>query len=275
MKRHIIAPFVTLLALVLLAGTVVAEDKDNDRPKRDGQKQAKRRHGGRKLPDIGLTDAQKAEIEGIRKEAMAKIKDAEPKERRAIFEKMKKDIHGVFTEEQLEKLKKLKKDGPKHKRPDLGLSDEQKEKMDAIRKGVKEKLKDATGEERKAIMEQMKKDIAAILTEEQLEKLKKAHHKGGGHKRPDIGLTDEQKEKIDAIRKAAREKSKDATAEERKAIREQARKDIGAILTDEQREKMKKAHQGKGKRPHGRKGKDGDGKGRKRGGDDKKPDTDE
>jgi len=289
MKRHWITTFVTLFVMALLAGTLVAEET-KDRPKRgdkaEGRKRAGRRHGRHgRMPDIGLTAAQKKEIEGIRKTALAKAKDAEGKDRRAIIEKMKEDIHGVFTEEQLAKLKKLReKRGPGGDRPDLGLTDEQKEKMAAIRKATKAKMKDAKGEDRKAIIEGMRKQIAAILTEEQLEKFKKAHQGGrrgrepGGP--PDIGLSDDQKSQVEDIRKKALAAAKDAKGEDRKAIFEKMKKDIHALFTDEQIKKLKelkKKHRdgprGKGKGRGDRKGRRGGGdkKGRKGGGDKKRP----
>ena len=175
MKRHWMTTFVALFVMALLAGTLVAEET-KDRPKggdkAEGRKRAGRRHGGRRrLPDIGLTDEQKKEIEGIRKTAMAAAKDAEPKDRRAIIEKMREDIHKVFTKEQLEKMKQARgKGGQDRKRPDLGLTGEQKKKMDALHKDTRAKMKDATPEERKAIHEAMQKQIATILTKEQLEK---------------------------------------------------------------------------------------------------------
>ena len=285
MKQHWIATFVTVFTLALMAGTLVAKET-KDRPNRgdkpEGQKRARRGPGGHgQMPDIGLTDAQKKEIEGIRKTAMAAAKDAEPKDRRAIMEKMREDIHKVFTEEQLAKLKKGRPQGGG--RPDLGLTDEQKKQMDAIRKGVREKMKDAKPEERKAIFEQMQKDIAAILTKEQLEKFKKARQ-GGRHGRgpggmPDIGLSDDQKAQIEGIRKTAMAAAKDAEPKDRRAIIEKMKKDIHALFTEEQLDKLKKAHQGG---PRG-KGKDrgdidrrkggGDKKGRKGGGDKKRPDS--
>ena len=278
MKRHWIATFVTLFTLALLAGALVAKET-KDRPKRgdkpEGQKRAHRGPGGHgQMPDIGLTDAQKKEIEGIRKTAMAAAKDAEPKERRTIMEKMKEDIHKLFTKEQLEKLQKAReKGGPgRGGMPDLGLTDEQKEKMDAIRKGVREKMKDAKPEERKAIIEGMKAEIEKILTKEQLEKFKKARHGGrrgrGPGGMPDIGLSDDQKAQIQDIRKKAMAAAKEAKGEARKAIFEKMKKDIHALFTEEQLEKLKKAH---GDRPRGKGEGRGDKKGRKGGGDKKRP----
>ena len=73
------------------------------------------------MPDIGLTEAQKKEIEAISKDAMAEAKEAKPEARKAIFEKMRKAIQSVFTEEQLEKLKKARRrQGPQGRRSSPG-----------------------------------------------------------------------------------------------------------------------------------------------------------
>jgi len=217
------------------------------------------------MPDIGLTEDQKKEIAGIRKAGMAKVKDAKPEERREIMAQIRKDIHAVFTKEQLEKLQKARGEGGQGRggRPDLGLTDEQKEKMAAIRKETATKMKDAKPGDRKAIMEESRKKFEALLTPEQLEKLKKARQGGpqrGRGGRPELGLTDEQKEKAAAIRKETAAKMKDAKPEERKAIMEASRKQFEALLTPEQLEKLKKARQG------GRPGGDKRGEGRRRGG---------
>ena len=139
MNRRWIATFVTLFVMALLAGTLVAKET-KDRPKTgdkpDARKRAGRRPGGPgRMPDVGLTDAQKKEIEGIRKDAMAKVKDAEPEARRAIFEKMREAIHGVFTEEQLEKLKKAHQDGPRGKDKGRGRGDRKGRKGGGDKRG--------------------------------------------------------------------------------------------------------------------------------------------
>ena len=183
MKRHWIATFVTLLTLALLAGALIAaETKDRRKPgaKPDGRKQAGRRPGGAgRMPDIGLTDEQKAAMAKIRKDAMAKIKDAKPEERKAIFEEMRKQIEALLTAEQLEKLKQARQGGQRGRgMPDIGLTDEQKTKIEKIRKEAMAAAKDAKPEARKGILEQMRKDIHALLTDEQIEKLKKAQQGG-------------------------------------------------------------------------------------------------
>jgi hypothetical protein len=97
--------------------------------------------------------------------------------------------------------------------------------------------------------------------------MKKARQRGRrGRGMPDIGLSEEQKAKIEAIRKDARAASKDKKGEERKAIYQKMQKDINALLTDEQREKLKKARQG-GPRGRGRRGRGGDRRPRKKAAD--------
>jgi Spy/CpxP family protein refolding chaperone len=259
MKRHWITALAACLTLVVLAGALQAEEaKERKRRKGgpEGAKRVRRGPGGpRKMPDVGLFEDQKAKIQEIRKAAMAKLKDAKPEEKRELFKKMREDIHAVFTEEQLAKLKEMHKgkDGGRGGRPDLGLTDEQKEKMAAIHKDTRAKMKDAKPEERKAIMEAAHKEIAKILTPEQLEKFKKHRHGGkpGHGKMPDIGLSDDQKAKIQDIRKKAMADAKDAKGEDKRAIIGKMHKDIRALMTEEQIEKLKKAHKG-GKRPGGK-----------------------
>jgi|GEM_PF-749219 len=61
---------------------------------------------------------------------------------------------------------------------------------------------------------------------------------------PDIGLTDEQKKKIEGIRKAAMAAAKDTKGEDRTAIMVKMRKDIYQVYTREQRQKLTKIRQG-------------------------------
>jgi len=248
MKRYWIVTLTVVLAVALLTGVLTAEEgKDRPKPKRGERVRRGPRKGGgpRGMPDIGLTDAQKAEIKKIREAAMAEAKKVDPKDRRAIFEKMKKDIHALFTEEQLEKLKKAHGDRRGRGRggmPDIGLSEDQKKAIAEIRKAAMAEIKKAKPEERRAIFEKMRKDIEALLTKEQIEKMKKARQHGRGRGgMPDVGLTDEQKAEIKKIREAAMAKAKEAKPEERRAIFEEMRKAIHDVFTEEQLEKLKKA----------------------------------
>lgn len=276
MKRNIIMTVVTFAALAMLSGSLLAkegEPRGKRRGGEEGKKRVAKRGGGRqrRMPDIGLTEAQKKEIGEIRKAAMAKMKDAKPEERKAIHEQMRKDVHAKLTEEQIAKMKEMHKDGGKGKggRPDLGLNETQKAKMAEIRKETAAKMKAAkTPEERKTIMAAAREKMEAVMTPEQLEKMKAARKGERPHgKMPEIGLSDAQKTEIQGIRKKAMADAKEAKGEDRKAIMDKMHKDIRALMTDEQIEKLKKAHGGERKKGEGkgREGKGREGKGRKGG----------
>jgi len=183
MRRHWIVTVAVLFAMALATGWAFAED-DECPERRKGRDRAKhgRREGGPppgrpggpvgpggrfRRPDplrgLDLTEEQKQKIAELRKAAMDKIK--------AINEQLRKDVAAELTDEQNKKLKELRKRrGP----PDLGLTDEQKAEGAKIRKAAMAKMKDAeTREERRAIMEQMRKNLDKLLTEEQREKLAK------------------------------------------------------------------------------------------------------
>ncbi|UCG48680.1 MAG: hypothetical protein JSU94_02675 [Phycisphaerales bacterium] len=125
---------------------------------------------------------------------------------------------------------------------EVGITQEQIELMDAIRRAAVELLKQAQSrQEARDIIEQMREDIRAVLTPEQLEALKECL-------RPDkpvtcmdqIGLTAEQIEAIDAIRKAALEALKEAESpKQARDIIEQMHQAIEDVLTDEQLEALR------------------------------------
>jgi predicted esterase/Spy/CpxP family protein refolding chaperone len=118
MKQYRIAIFAVVFTLALLAGTLVAEaaeDRPDSGDKPEGRRQGRRRRGRSgvsvKIPDIGLTDEQKKEIDGIVKAATAAAKDAKGEDRTAIMVKMRKDIYKLYTKEQRQKLQKIRQAG--------------------------------------------------------------------------------------------------------------------------------------------------------------------
>ena len=139
----------------------------------------------------------------------------------------------------------------------LDLTEEQKTKIEGIRKQAKEKAQST--EDRKAkreVFQQMRKDVNAVLTETQQKKLKHFEMRDawlhGGRMWHKLDLSKEQKAKLAGIRKEAREKL--AKTEDRQAKREvfgQLRKDTMATLTDEQREEVKKTFRSRGGRRGG------------------------
>lgn len=132
-----------------------------------------RRRGRR--PDLGLTDEQKAKSAEIRKAARRKAKDAKtPEERREIRKQMHEDLKEILTDEQRAKREQF----GRGRGGDLGLTDEQKPKVAEIRKAVAAKTAEARKQIRQA-REQMDKDLAAVLSEEQMTKLRASRRQKG------------------------------------------------------------------------------------------------
>jgi len=172
MRRHWIATVAVVFATVLAAGWALAQD-DDKRPERGDRDRVRRGRQARdrmRRPDplrgLDLTEDQKKKIADLRKAAAEKIK--------AINEKLRKDVAAEFTDEQKKKLEELRKRrGP----PDLGLTDEQKAQGAEIRKAAMAKMKDAEPEGRRAIWQEMRKDLDKLLTEEQRQKLAESRKK--------------------------------------------------------------------------------------------------
>ena len=72
--------------------------------------------------------------------------------------------------------------GARYQAPYFYLGEDPFEDMKKIRETAMAKMKDAKGEEKRDIMQQMHKDMRALMTEEQLDKLEAAR-KGKGPKR--------------------------------------------------------------------------------------------
>ena len=153
MKRHWIVTVAILAAMVLATGWALAQDAD-ERPERGDRDRVRRprgegaprdrragdrRPGGRmRRPDplrgLDLTEAQAAKIKQLRKAAAEKIK--------AINEQLDKDIEAQLTPGQKKKLAQSAE----------------------IRKVAMAKMEKAeTREERRAIWQQMRKDLDKLL----------------------------------------------------------------------------------------------------------------
>jgi Spy/CpxP family protein refolding chaperone len=120
---------------------------------------------------------------------------------------------------------------------EIGLTQDQIDAMEAIRQAAVEALKGVeTRQEAREIIEQMRLDIQAVLTEEQLAALAECRQP----KRPvtcmdKIGLAQDQIEAIDAIRQAAMEELREAQSpQEARDIIEQMHQAIEDVLTEEQ-----------------------------------------
>lgn len=195
-------------------------------------------------------------IEVLRAEAIEALKDVENREEgREIIEQLRADILALFTEEQLTALKECMKPArPATCMEQLDLTPEQIEMIDAIRAAAMEAVKEATEpQEVRDIIEQMHQDVENVLTEEQLAALRACM-------RPDrpvncldqIGLDEDQIAQIDAIRDAAMEAVKETEdREEVRAILDQMREDIMAVLTPEQVEALQECRDAQSHRQQG------------------------
>ena len=146
------------------------------------------------LEKLDLTDAQRAEIKKIQDAVNAKVEKARAAMKEAKTHEEKSEIMkglGQATTEAWDKIKtilgedltaklqqiagEMAKNAQKRNDPFAGvnLTGEQKEKIAAIRKAVREKMRGAEGAEAKrAIITAMRKEIDGILTDEQRARLK-------------------------------------------------------------------------------------------------------
>jgi Spy/CpxP family protein refolding chaperone len=161
------------------------------------------------LKELHLTDAEQAKIADIRKEYRPKIK-------KALME-----LQGLLTDDQKEAREKALKAGKKRREvlKALKLTDDQKEKVQAVGKTVAmivreemEKIRDVLSEEQKAKLQDLKNERKERVRDRRAHRI--AHLK-------DLDLTDEQKTKIRDIRKEYRPKVHEAGNKLRATVREE------------------------------------------------------
>jgi len=175
--------------------------------------------------DIQLTEQQRKRIAEVNAEA-------------------RKKVMNILTDEQKAKLaearmgrKPTRRKSRAELEAQLGLTDEQKKQSEAIRKAAKEKAQAAeTPQERRRIHRQMRKDLDALLTEEQKAKLKELRRRPMAQ----LGLSEEQQAAVSKILKR------------RQQVMVETRKQLKEILTDEQFEKFEKLQAKRGRGPFGR-----------------------
>ena len=153
-----------------------------------------REHRGSWTEQLGLSEDQLAQVQTLKEDLRA--------QRQALGDQYRTDFAAILTDEQRETLAAI--ENP------LGLSADQAEQIQAL------KEQDLTKAE-------FRTSFAAILTDEQREVLE--HRRANRPNRPDLGLSADQKEQIQALKK------QDLTKEE-------FRTSFEAILTDEQREAL-------------------------------------
>ena len=153
-----------------------------------------REHRGSWTEQLGLSEDQLAQVQTLKEDLRA--------QRQALGDQYRIDFAAILTDEQRETLAAI--ENP------LGLSADQAEQIRAL------KEQDLTKAE-------FRTSFAAILTDEQREALE--HRRANRPNRPDLGLSADQKEQVQAL------KEQDLTKAE-------FRTSFEAILTDEQREAL-------------------------------------
>jgi Spy/CpxP family protein refolding chaperone len=142
------------------------------------------------MDTIGLTQDQIEAIDAIRQAAMEALKEAEsPQEARDIIEQMHQAVEDVLTEEQLEALREcLRPKRPVNCMDQIGLTQEQIDAMDAIRELAMQAVQEAQSrQEVREILDQMREDVMAVLTDEQLAALQECRdaHRPRCRRRPE------------------------------------------------------------------------------------------
>jgi Spy/CpxP family protein refolding chaperone len=181
-----------------------------------------------KMHDLNLTEEQTSKLADIHKECSPKV-EAAGKELAAIIKEEVEKVRGVLTPDQLEKLQAMKDERKEHRTEglaqrmahlkqlkDLDLTDAELTKIGEIRNDCRPKIASAL------------KGLENILTDEQKKAREEGLKAGKSHRevRESLNLTDEQKQKVQAIGK------------EVCGIVHEEMTQIKAVLTPEQQEKL-------------------------------------
>ena len=248
-----------LLAVALIAASAIAgtRTRTRDRIGRRAARPATPPRITECFEQVGIPQETLDAMEALRLAAIEALKVAETREeKREIIEQLRADVMALFTEEQLAAIAEcMRPTRPATCMDQIGLTPEQIEAIDAIREAAMAAIKEAQGpQEVRDIVEQMHQEIEDVLTEDQLAALRACL-------RPDrpvncmnqIGLGEDQIAEIDAIRQAAMEAVQQAeTREEVRAIMNQMREDMMAVLTPDQITALEECRDAQSHRPrHG------------------------
>jgi Spy/CpxP family protein refolding chaperone len=174
-------------------------------------------HGIAHLMDLDLTDAEMTKIGDIRKEYRPKI------------EKAMKELDGLLTDEQKKAREETLKAGKNRKEvlESLKLTNDQKEKVQAVGKEVGTLVRDEV-EKVKDVLTEEQKEKLQDLKEERRERVRdRMAHRIANLR--ELNLTDEQKAKLADIRKEYRPRIHEAGNKLREAVREEVEKILAVI----------------------------------------------
>ena len=176
-------------------------------------------------PDLGLTKEQVQAIRQAMDEAAGKARGAKKEDRDRIMRSaleaaVKSVVKDVAKQKKVLHAMTRGAGGDKHQ-PDFGLTDDQKNALAKIDEDSKKWCREAKGVEaktqamkarRKAIDEFMEKNLSV----ENLKKYRELQNRSRGGRRPDLGMTDKQKQAFEELRNDCRKKIKDAEGNEAK-----------------------------------------------------------
>jgi Spy/CpxP family protein refolding chaperone len=178
-----------------------------------------------RIHDLNLTDEQEAKIADIRKECRPKFQEA-AKELAGLVKEEEAKVRGVLTPEQREKVQALRELRREHRFDSLAARVAHLGELDLTDAEVAQ-IADIHKEFRPKIMKAMG-GLKGVLTDEQRKAREEALKAGKPHRevRASLNLTDEQKQKMEAVGQ-----------EIRPLVREEMDK-IRDVLTEEQRQKL-------------------------------------
>jgi Spy/CpxP family protein refolding chaperone len=150
------------------------------------------------LRELDLTEGEVAKIEEIRKEFRPKI------------EKAMEGLRGTLTAEQRQAREEALKAGKRRKEvlAAMKLTDEQKQKVEAVGKEVAALVREEMGQVRDVLTAEQKEKLAELKDERQDRVRDRLAHRVANAR--ELNLTDEQKSQIQEIRKEYRPKVHEA-----------------------------------------------------------------
>src|SRR5262249_27008174 len=149
------------------------------------------------LRELDLTEGEVAKIEEIRKEFRPKI------------EKAMEGLRGTLTAEQRQAREGAVKAGKRRREvlAAMKLTDEQKQKVEAVGKEVAALVREEMGQARDVLTAEQKEKLAELKDERQDRVRDRLAHRVANAR--ELGLTEEQKSQIQEIRKEDRPKGRE------------------------------------------------------------------
>jgi Spy/CpxP family protein refolding chaperone len=169
------------------------------------------------LRELDLTDAEVAKIEEIRKEIRPKI------------EKAMEGLRGTLNAEQRQARDEALKAGKRRREvlAALKLTDEQKQKVEAVGKEVGALVREELGQVRDVLTAEQKEKLLELKDERRDRVRDRLAHRVANAK--ELSLTDEQKAQIQEVRKEYRPKVQEAGNKFRTAVRDEVTQILAVI----------------------------------------------